>query len=240
MPNFFHPLLQGGNLIAASIEDIGDRAIAFLTDNRLPKREPQLSHYVRVPDVAPDVLQSLRFLLPLVNNMATRYLLIETKNPSWVLLIHNHAKVRADLGLVAHLTKVLQTRGMGWNCREHTLRKQRDGEVTGHPGGSNFYTYENGDLVRSIDCVYDGTWRFAQHGAPYSFEHVARYMAPKRKDRLTCDMVKEYLNAFDVSPWETEFYRVTKDHPARGLEFVSEDSSMLAWLDPVPLDSIGE
>ncbi len=239
MSKIFHPLVDGGNLIAASVDDVLERAITFVTQNRLPKRDPQLSRYEVVPDVAHDLVQSLEFLVPLVNNMITRYLLIETTDPNWSVLLHNHAGTRVDLALVRYLTEAFRTRGISWSCREHTL-KMRRGELSGHPGGANFCTFEDGKLVRSIDCVYEGkTWRFAQFGTPYDFEAVERYVAPNKRDRLTCEMVRDYLHAFGVFPEEEEdFYEVTTDHPARGIKFVSDDPTINAWLDPAPLDAV--
>ena len=243
---YSHVLLDGGNLIAGPLGETLDHMMAFLQEHRLPdpqhvmsflrgdvrpRRDHQLSRFERESKAAQDFAQMLRFLLPLNNNMPTRYLLAETTSPEWLVLVDNHARARVDRALTAYLTKVLRTRAIGWNCREHTLR-QRDGELIGHPGGSNFYTQEDGSLVRSIDCVYEGTWRFAQFGTPYDFEHVSRYKSPKKRGRLTCEMVKEYLAAFAVSPWEEGFYRVTAEHPAQGVRFVSEDPSVNAWLDP--------
>jgi hypothetical protein len=230
----YHLLTCGGSLIEAPAERVVYEASVFLSANRLPQRNPQLSRYERIPDVARSLENALKFLVPMVSNMATRYLVTETANPSWTLLLHNHAKVRGDTALCGWLTQVLSTRAVGWCCQEHTLKKERGGELSGYPGGTSFDIHVNGEQVRSIACVYEGkTWRFAQFGTPYEFEEVARYAAPRKKDRLTCEMVRNYLAALGVFPWEQQFYRVDSEHSARGIRFVSDDPAMNAWLEPV-------
>jgi hypothetical protein len=214
-----------------------DETLVFLNANRLPRREPQLSCFARMTDAGQSLEEALKFLVPLVSNMATRYLVTEAANPNWTLLLHNHATVRFDLALSCWLTQVSRTRAVGWYCQEHTLKRQRGSDFSGCPGGANFFIHADGILVRSIDSVYEGkTWRFAQFGTPYDFEQVAQYAAPRKKDRLTCTMVRDYLATLNLFPWEERFYQVAAEHPARGIRFVSDDPTINAWLEPVALD----
>lgn len=62
---------------------------------------------------------------------------------------------------------------------------------------------------RSIAAANDGgSWVFHQSGAPFDFEDVARYAAPRIRDRFTPDMLAAYLARLGVPPISDERLRV--------------------------------
>jgi hypothetical protein len=82
-----------------------------------------------------------------------------------------------------------------------------------HLGGSSL------DYRRSIAAGNDGgKWTFDQSGVPFGFEDVASYSAFRKRDRFTREMLERYLAAFDLYPFDENFYTVGAAAPAIVLE----------------------
>lgn len=68
---------------------------------------------------------------------------------------------------------------------------------------------------RTIAASNDGgRWRFEQTGTPFSFEHSARYQAPRKRDRFTPEHLAEYLACFGLKPFSDDFYVASEQCPA--------------------------
>ena len=79
-----------------------------------------------------------------------------------------------------------------------------------------------GDSVgyrRSVAAANDGgRWTFDQSGEPYGFEDLATYSTFRKRDRFTHEMLERYLAAFDLYPFDENFYVVDAATPATILE----------------------
>jgi hypothetical protein len=68
---------------------------------------------------------------------------------------------------------------------------------------------------RAISAANDGgRWTFHSSGEPFAFEDQAAYDLPQKKKRFTKQILQRYLSSFGLSPFEDDFYVVSKDHPA--------------------------
>jgi hypothetical protein len=78
---------------------------------------------------------------------------------------------------------------------------------------------------RSIAVANDGSkWTFDQSGEPYGFEDLAGYSAFRKRDRFTREMLERYLAAFDLYPFDEQFYVVDAAAPAIVLEHPAHSS----------------
>ena len=62
--------------------------------------------------------------------------------------------------------------------------------------------------VRTVSAgIFDeGHWRFLTSGAPQSFEDVEAYARRRIRDRLTRDLILEYLSSFGIAADDPDFY----------------------------------
>ena len=68
---------------------------------------------------------------------------------------------------------------------------------------------------RSVAAASDGgKWTFDQSGEPYGFEDLATYSTFRKRDRFTREMLERYLAAFDLYPFDENFYVVDEATPA--------------------------
>jgi hypothetical protein len=68
---------------------------------------------------------------------------------------------------------------------------------------------------RSIAAANDGgRWVFEEAGAPFEFERLDAYTAPRKRDRFTPELLKEYLGHFGIQPFEDDFLVIDATHPA--------------------------
>jgi hypothetical protein len=75
---------------------------------------------------------------------------------------------------------------------------------------------------RSIAAADDGgRWVFEETGERYPFERPESYVAPRKRDRFTRDMLREYLRHFDVELFEDGFMRIDAASPAVRLQQVT-------------------
>jgi hypothetical protein len=91
----------------------------------------------------------------------------------------------------------------------HTLRKHQGGRY----GGVMLSVYgpeqpgKIGNTVRALAAANDGGhWVFEQSGEPFPFEQLEQYQARRVRDRLTFEMLKDYLRHLGLVPFEEDFY----------------------------------
>jgi hypothetical protein len=88
---------------------------------------------------------------------------------------------------------------------------------------------------RSVAAMNDGgRWVFEQSGEPFPFEETEKYARPRKRDRFTREMLQAYLQAFGLTPWSDDFYRVSDETPAILLE------SLKRWASPPPEYALDE
>jgi hypothetical protein len=73
--------------------------------------------------------------------------------------------------------------------------------------------------LRSVSCANDGgRWIFDTSGSPFSFEELARYSAPRKKDRFDRDLLTSYLARLGSRPFDHDFYAVALSTPSTLVE----------------------
>lgn len=76
---------------------------------------------------------------------------------------------------------------------------------------------------RSICAANDsGRWVFEEFGEYYPFEQTERYIEKRKRDRFTCDMIRDYLREFGVELFSDDFLRVDAASPAVRLQRTSK------------------
>jgi hypothetical protein len=83
-----------------------------------------------------------------------------------------------------------------------------DFERSPNRGGSQFNACRfAGDVKQRQVMLYkDGRWCFQQGGDPLPFEKVAAYALPKKRERLTADMLRDYGKALGIPFWDPDAY----------------------------------
>lgn len=81
----------------------------------------------------------------------------------------------------------------------------------GPPGAVQLFVYD-GSLgpilqpVRVVEVVFETRWDFGQLGAALPFERLDAYQLPRKRDRLTHDMLVEYCAALGTHPFDASWY----------------------------------
>jgi hypothetical protein len=149
-------------------------------------------------------------LLPLTTVEARRFLFIQTSS-QWTAYFDNGYLGTDVFSAVSYLAQQLNCRGVRvglWTKSADTQMISSMNEVSAvlfdvyGPNTTSFLNYE-----RSISNVYDnGRWQFNHWGTPFAFEDVSRYQHRSPKQRFTTDMLQSYTTAFNISPFEDNFY----------------------------------
>lgn len=159
---------------------------------------------------------ALRSLAPLFRTGPTKRLFVPTGG-NWTACFDNGAR-GVDPTIWDHLgSSILGVRTV-WHCIwPHTRRKVGDA-WTGRSGARMFAVYEPSttaipDRVRRyIALDLSGADGFRSFGAPMPFERTS---TPRRKaDRLTGEMVVEYLAALGIRVHDDAFYTADERNPA--------------------------
>ncbi|WPG37672.1 hypothetical protein [Variovorax sp. EBFNA2] len=74
---------------------------------------------------------------------------------------------------------------------------------------NSFEVHAEGKLRRMVRVMKDDHWDFFQEGNPLGFEQTARYASRLLKDRLTRDLVLDYLEAWGAPVREEAFWRTS-------------------------------
>jgi hypothetical protein len=72
---------------------------------------------------------------------------------------------------------------------------------------------------RSIAAMNDGgRWTFEESGERFPFEQIARYEEPRKRDRFTREMLRDYLREFGIELFSDDFLRIDAASPAVQLQ----------------------
>lgn len=74
---------------------------------------------------------------------------------------------------------------------------------------NSFEVDANGKPARTVRVMKDDRWDFFQEGSPLGFEQTERYESRLVRDRLTRDMVLDYLEAWGAPVREEAFWRTS-------------------------------
>ncbi len=177
--------------------------------------------YVESYPVSESIESVLRRLLPLVTSPRTRYLLIPTRS-RWTAYLDNGYR-GTDPSAISYLARRIKCRSIFMVAAPHTLSKTGIPR-RGRQGAVIFELYGPDDTdwlnhIRSIRAFNDaGKWEFHERGAMLPFENPEAYGARYIRDRFTFEMLRDYLKALGLSPFEEDFYLPPDDNVARLIE----------------------
>jgi hypothetical protein len=192
-----------------------------------------------------DLDQMLQSLLPLKMVQATRFIFMPTTG-GWTAFFDNGYR-GTDPTAISHLPELLHSRSVWVVAEPHTLRREgttlhgRQGALLMEVYGHEKMEWLN--LIRKIRLENNmGKWQFDTSGEPFPFEETERYQATRRIDRFDFDMLKRYLKALGLSPFEEDFYlpsydrrgvlvEISTKNPDRNKDILLEEARRLNRID---------
>ena len=155
--------------------------------------------------------ESLFLLEPLTNGGRNRDLLLETDS-AWTAYFTNGSRV-VDTGAVDYLAEAGNCRALKVSCRPDKVFNSKTGweDIFGAVG---FAYYPPGEIdlttfkgYRNVICMRENKrFHFETHGEPLPFENLEYYIAHKKRDRFTSEMLEEYCAALGIRLFDPDFY----------------------------------
>jgi hypothetical protein len=182
--------------------------ITILDEFVVPWRK-SLDHKVTMERVELPLRDALRKLDPLTS-WSTKELWVETWS-SWLACFTNH--LQGGYGPVSYLAEQCKTRAVVISSSPFTMPNRPTKETKGNWGSVQFSLFgpkktDFLNYIRSIAAANDGgRWVFQAAGEVQSFEQTDRYLAPRKKDRFTPEMLESYCRALGIDPFNEAFYK---------------------------------
>lgn len=128
---------------------------------------------------------------------------------SWAAFFDNHRDEHLAAAELYILCERLKTEGYFF------LYDDREGSA--QRGSAQFcaYRFAGGVQQRQVMLYKESSWVFQQTGDPLPFEKVDWYALPKKRDRLTIDLLRMYGEALGIPFWNPDAY--------------GQDVSLLRW-----------
>ena len=202
----WHPITKDFGLINASISACVEEFTTWHGGLALAYERKEISSFGGALEALP----------PLSAELA-RKLFVPTAAPNWTAFFQSGISGSDPSPVACMLAKLLKVVSMRICASPPGARWPAViWEVYAPPelGGSTPLGYR-----RSIAASNDGgRWAFWQSGAPYAFEQSDRYLAPRKRDRFTRELLTDYLAHFGLAPLGDEFYVPSAQEPAILLE----------------------
>jgi hypothetical protein len=161
---------------------------------------------------------ALGSLLPLANSKMRR-LFIAT-NSDWVACFQNGIQGSDPFPPMSYLARRMGVTAMRVCCTPESAKYPATMWEVYAPdllGGHPPLGYR-----RALDASNDGgRWTFDEFGERYPFEQIERYSAPRKRDRFTREMLRDYLRHFGIELFADEFLRIDAATPAIKLQQVT-------------------
>jgi hypothetical protein len=168
------------------------------------------AHGLKISSVQGPLDQVLPSLDPL-SAPRTRELVLETRS-GWTALFDNSIGGGDPGGFCSDIVRVQQCHAVWVSCSPSTIKRVGEKWV-GEYGGVQFVymkpdpTDPDDYLSRSIGLTNDGNrWEFEQLGEVQPFEQPERYLARKKTDRFTPEMLESYCAALGIRLFDPAFY----------------------------------
>jgi hypothetical protein len=164
-----------------------------------------------VHSVAGDLESALLHLPPLTTVERRRSLFVPTASP-WTAYFDNGHRGPDPVPPVSYLAKALETR---WIRVVADVRpsgsagkppRVRELIFEYHGPGARFGPDPTDKRILDLTTGGRGRRTFRQIGHPLPFERVERYEALRPADRFDLDLMREYLLALDLRPFDEAFY----------------------------------
>ena len=232
------PITTSIGFIEGECSHVVNKFIEWREENK--KFDPSIRK-IKSHAVVSNLEQTLRNLLPLRMIQSTRYLFIPTTG-EWTAYFDNNYR-GTDSSVISYLPKLLQSRSIWIVAEPHTLRREGN-TIRGRQGALliEVYGHEQREwlnLIRKIRLENNkGKWEFEVDGEPFPFEETERYEAKRKTDRFDFDMLKRYLIALGLSPFEEDYYlppynknavlvEISKKNPMRNKDIGLEEARLL-------------
>jgi len=227
------PLTSSGHCFSSSVAELGATLRSFLAEfstSGIDVSQPA--------SVGSTLEEALVYLATAVDGkFPTRILLLQTRGPGTVVF-NNAWRSRGWLEFAYPITKKLQTADTYFLLQPNTI-KTTDGQTRGQYGALQLIRLASGRLLRSLSLVNDGgRWVFTASGEPSAFEHPEAHQATKVRERFTESLLKEYLSAMGLFPFNDDYYLVDREHPAIGISMSMSGTQQPDRFPPITLEEI--
>ncbi len=162
-------------------------------------------------EIAGDLKTVLLSLLPLNIVEQRRHLFIPTRS-RWTAYIENDAHGTDAASTMSYLAQQIGCRGLRVTAVPNTIRRHED-KWQGRYGATVLEVYGPESIINFSNCVRaisalndGGRWSFDTVGIPLPFEDLERYKARRVRDRFTPELLRDYLAALGLRPFEEDFY----------------------------------
>jgi hypothetical protein len=147
-------------------------------------------------------------LLPLTSVERRRYLFIPTKS-QWTAFLDNGYRGTDAFSVLSFLSKRMGVQ----SCTVTAIRSNAavESDLTKFDAlGFEIYEPVDTDFLnygRTLNLSSeDGKWVFTNRGTPFPFEETASYSLPNLRERLTLDVLTEYLHHLGIDAFDEDFY----------------------------------
>lgn len=139
------------------------------------------------------------------NTTVGGYLVLSTAKPGWSSIIVDEEQAPLEWRLGVGLSRELRAAAIYYLLQPHTFRKEK-GKEKGEYGAYQLVLADKGRLIRSVGVRYDAGWRFEAEGKIQKFERPSVYRATRTRERFGPSLLKEYLAAMGMLPFEDKFF----------------------------------
>lgn len=194
--NRLAPLTYSIGFLNAPITTVADTITQFLT---------KVGKHGKAHRLSGSLENNLLHLQPLTIGSHPRLLLTSTTTPDWTALFDAHARGQGVAQDVSIMAGKLKVRGYYVGC------SLTSSVATNSLGGRHFRVLGPEQLlgeIRSIDLIENnpGKWYFEVGGEVQPYENLDAYSNRRRTQRLTDDMLLDYIAAVGLHPWDENFY----------------------------------
>lgn len=198
----WHPVTSDYGLLKCSFDKLCHEFEKWSREIHLRRKKKFLTTSLE------DSFQSLEKLTPLYS----KTLFVQTQS-EWIAVFQNGIRGSDPVSIIGALSRSLNTTGMRVCATPDeqmfpaTIWEVYDTEANGGalPLGYRRTLYVSND---------GGRWVFGQSGDPFDFEDISRYSEKMKKKRFDRNLLEEYLSNFGISPFEDEFFKVSKEFPS--------------------------
>lgn len=162
---------------------------------------------IRPPTTCEVVHGQLSEALTRLGKLALGQVLIAKTRSDWVaVFVDRKDSFHSEIG---HPARALPCRGLSVRWCLHTMDKDKK---TGQYGAITFQTIADHpteflNIRRTIDVgCYEGGWQFQATGPIKPYEQTESYLARKKRDRFTPELLAAYCRAEGIEVFDADFY----------------------------------
>jgi len=158
-----------------------------------------------VTDETGNLAQLLETLLPMRRGTPSRELYVPTRS-TWTAMFSNYYPWPDLSNELNHARLHAGVRGVWITLARDTFGTTKP---HGRPGATALVVYDGPDLFdcRQIALSRETSrWKFSLNGPPLPFEDLTAYDKPRKTDRFTPAMLRQYLAALGIDAFNPDWY----------------------------------